>query len=424
MDKHIVEQARSLISSKTQDDLASLDNLLSNHPELREVGGKLMFSARNSKKAISILLRHGIDIDAAMFRNSTALYYAVSNQNVEMARFLLENGANPNSAFILLSAIGNNRYNRPLETLKLLDEFGADLHLVMMPVCESALDRAINLEMEDVIEFLLSKGVKRGRPHPNYDSSILQRRPVPNPNHRRPEKELPNVGIIRYEGKIDKAWRATIHREGNRPLQVILFSANARPSKKHLNEAAEFVLSLLKSDLWAREQIANEVVGRENLPTASSYDRDQIVEGLSLFRLEYDSESNWKAIYDCEHMKGGRLHNAIMVELQTPTSGNAQFSVHLISSRFLVPLAADFLDWSIPEGYEKEGIADQFVSSVAVWKHGWRAQCQDFGEALLKQLDECVQFAERHIRSTQAFDQRFYRQLKRILILIQGVPRW
>ena len=149
-------------------------------------------------------------------------------------------------------------------------------------------DRAIELEMADVVEFLISKGVKPSQPAKNYDESILEDRAVLNPNLKRPKKELGELCTLEYAGSDVRSWRAVVEREASRPVNLELFPDKARPSKKMLSEAAGFIGRTIESNLEYRQQAIERLVE----PDSTTLD------GISLFRIEYSSPDSWALYFD------------------------------------------------------------------------------------------------------------------------------
>ncbi len=88
---------------------------------------------------LPVLLELGADINAEsdMAGGGNALYSAVLGENVEHTKLLLENGANPRKKEdIVWSAIVRSK--NQLELVKLLDQFGADIHWLTKAVSQDA----------------------------------------------------------------------------------------------------------------------------------------------------------------------------------------------------------------------------------------------------------------------------------------------
>lgn len=76
---------------------------------------------------VEALIRYGADIDAGGRMDMTALHWAVRGERVDMARLLLENGADPNprgggDGTVTPMTLAANRANR--EMIELLAEYG------------------------------------------------------------------------------------------------------------------------------------------------------------------------------------------------------------------------------------------------------------------------------------------------------------
>jgi len=88
------------------------------------------------------------------------LFSALVLGSLEVARVLLEHGADPNYHKLVITPITQGE--RALEAVKLLEEFGADIHKEYMhqqlqqPM--NALSAAIDYNRADVVEYLRSKG--------------------------------------------------------------------------------------------------------------------------------------------------------------------------------------------------------------------------------------------------------------------------
>ena len=81
---------------------------------------------------------------------------------LELYRFLLESGANPNHTnWLGISYLHKEAAAGRLETMKLLIEFGADLEAVDDEFCTSPLGWAARTNQMEVAMFLLSLGVAR-----------------------------------------------------------------------------------------------------------------------------------------------------------------------------------------------------------------------------------------------------------------------
>ena len=95
--------------------------------------------------------------------HNVPLVPAIRKQYLEVAELLLSHGADPNMQRLVISGV-RSKGNRALEAVKLLEEFGADLHQeyfhhqLKQPM--NALSAAKDAGKDDVVEYLLSKGAR------------------------------------------------------------------------------------------------------------------------------------------------------------------------------------------------------------------------------------------------------------------------
>jgi ankyrin repeat protein len=104
------------------------------------------------------LIESGVDINATDRRNLTALMWASSNGNIEIARLLIEKGADVNAhsgwtALIWAAAKGQT------DVVKLLLEKGADINAVNSAGC-TALMLAAYLGRTETAKLLIDNGAK------------------------------------------------------------------------------------------------------------------------------------------------------------------------------------------------------------------------------------------------------------------------
>ncbi len=129
----------------------------------------------------------GCDINAqTQPEGSTPLAYTMSGigsanvvpaANRAMAEWLLRKGADPNLGRCLIGAIHLHDSEYPIQFVKLLVEYGADVNKCFESYRDenemfTALDRAIFQDLPDVVEFLLSKGAKPAHEIVGVDRSL------------------------------------------------------------------------------------------------------------------------------------------------------------------------------------------------------------------------------------------------------------
>jgi len=114
------------------------------------------------------LVESGCNVNArgtALFRDSTALNSAIDGGHIEVVRYLLEQGADPNMGRALFGAIGNKQGNG-LEICKLLVKHGVDVNQKFLMFDDpnnvrTALDFAAR--KPEFADYLRSVGAKSAR---------------------------------------------------------------------------------------------------------------------------------------------------------------------------------------------------------------------------------------------------------------------
>lgn len=167
MDRELVQQIERLIRSGK---VTEVSDLFRDHPEwinppdpaftwlqvvinnFRNAGGTRM---------VQLLIELGCDVNASGITRISPLSKCLSEGHLELARLLLENGADPNRDRSVIYAITGNKRNC-LEMIQLLELHGADLQRCF-PLGNTgeqinALSTAISWGKKDVAEYLLSKG--------------------------------------------------------------------------------------------------------------------------------------------------------------------------------------------------------------------------------------------------------------------------
>lgn len=142
--------------------------LLTRHPCLLHhdhgVGTWLHAAAHDgSVPMVRMLVEMGCKVNAVADNSSARvpLENAILADSVPVTRFLLEHGADPNYGRMVIGAIVGQKENS-LELVKLLEEYGADLHKVFVneqinqPM--NALSAALDWDKTDVADYLRSRG--------------------------------------------------------------------------------------------------------------------------------------------------------------------------------------------------------------------------------------------------------------------------
>ena len=126
----------------------------------------------NNAEITEWLILRGQDVNGVYRRTNkiTPLFIALSRENLEVARVLLENGADPSKEREIIAPLSSNggKGERQLEAIKLLDEFGVDLNQQFIneftntPI--NALSVAQANKIDDVVDYLVSRGCTRPVP--------------------------------------------------------------------------------------------------------------------------------------------------------------------------------------------------------------------------------------------------------------------
>ena len=139
----------------------------------------------NNQKAIE-LLTNSIDINAKLSSTKTLLHIAVQENNIEIVKFLLKHGANPNAK----DANGNTPLHEVMSEfflyeqsskiiVKLLLEYGADINIknkygeTLLDVVLIKSKKYYRLIIREFIEFLLDNGAKFNKPEAEIIYAVL-----------------------------------------------------------------------------------------------------------------------------------------------------------------------------------------------------------------------------------------------------------
>lgn len=161
--------ASALVEAVVIDDLEAAQTLLANGANPNGNHGALdkrpliLAAIQGSTEIVKLLLQFGADLHVVDSVGLSALYWAVSGNQLDTARFLLSRGADVNKGFDgstpLQSAITSAITENQLEMLYLVLEHGADVNAAgdggnLNP----PLIRAAIASNADLVRFLLSKG--------------------------------------------------------------------------------------------------------------------------------------------------------------------------------------------------------------------------------------------------------------------------
>ena len=146
-----------------QGDVPGIRAQFQKHPELiqaRDVseGSLLAFAARQeppSFEVIRLLIESGLPIDGVNQSGECALSLVVRKGEVEIARWLIDHGADANvSAWPMIEAVSLGN----LELVKLFVQHGADINCVFGHPKSTPLSQAYDYGHQEVAAYLLSLG--------------------------------------------------------------------------------------------------------------------------------------------------------------------------------------------------------------------------------------------------------------------------
>ena len=131
----------------------------------------LMMAVEHDLTAVTTLLSAGADIDATDYAHYTALCHAVNAQNLPIAEYLLQQGANPNGSAVVTAAVpflvttplylATSIGNRAMVVLLL--KWGANVHQTvgMLPSRSTVFHVALCVNNFDLVGVFLAAGVDR-----------------------------------------------------------------------------------------------------------------------------------------------------------------------------------------------------------------------------------------------------------------------
>ena len=139
-------------------DLERVDEILTQNPE--EIANvKLGNPARRGRlEMVKLLLKHGSAISGTNHGSFFRVY--------ETAKFLLDNGANPNYRnWQGISSLHNIAHEGDVRRAGLLLDYGAEINAVEPEYCSTPLGLACRSGHGPMVEFLLTRGADAGLPH-------------------------------------------------------------------------------------------------------------------------------------------------------------------------------------------------------------------------------------------------------------------
>ena len=151
-----------------QSDIESLEKIFKEQPKLlcEEYNGDhdtpLHFCAeKGSLEVCEYLLKKGLDINVSLKGNETALNEAASVNRLDIAKWLLDNGAFVDGTdTVLLSPMMSAVYFDHYEMVKMLVEYGANVNRMHIRNGRLPLDIALSRKYENIAEYLKSQGAK------------------------------------------------------------------------------------------------------------------------------------------------------------------------------------------------------------------------------------------------------------------------
>jgi ankyrin repeat protein len=158
--------SRAFYSAVTDGDVSAARALLQKYPELKEVrplSNTWLHVAAGcpSIEMIALFLELGFDVNCLDDVEETALAQAVADGQLEVAKFLIERGANPNIGRPLIAAI--NQEDCPYAMVKLLVDNGININQVFHWFDDpdqpfTALSHAIASDNGQIVKYLRSQG--------------------------------------------------------------------------------------------------------------------------------------------------------------------------------------------------------------------------------------------------------------------------
>lgn len=157
---------RELYSAVAEDDVSKFSDLLAQNPAMEDYQDAAMASWLNgaagfgSIDVAKLLFQRGWTATSTPAGRSIHPLWNAKGKHYEMAKFLLDNGADPNKERALIGAINSKD---ALKWVKLFVDYGADVNWCVRiaapePYWATPLSWAHELRKQDVIDYLVSKG--------------------------------------------------------------------------------------------------------------------------------------------------------------------------------------------------------------------------------------------------------------------------
>lgn len=117
-----------LLAAVIQGDLNSVRTILDSGDESTNLshGSCICLAARKGhRNIVELLLEHGFNVNEEDAQGRTAIYHAVERDDFETTELLLQNGADPNGKYDLLSSAARKGF---VSVVQVLVDFGADVN--------------------------------------------------------------------------------------------------------------------------------------------------------------------------------------------------------------------------------------------------------------------------------------------------------
>lgn len=162
----VMDRVRPIYGALVRDDAHEFERLLHSSPDLVEYQSSPIPSwlhaaaAHGSLNVAKVLFAHGWTANSSPGGRVINPLWEAKGKHFEMAKFLLDNGADPNVGRSLIGAINSPE---ALKWVKLFVDYGADVNWCVLiaadkPYWATPLSWAKELGEKEVADYLLSKG--------------------------------------------------------------------------------------------------------------------------------------------------------------------------------------------------------------------------------------------------------------------------